>query len=174
LRVRQQGMLLRDRETTNLYFSAQITKCRVQRSGIPHLTKNGSDTRISSMRHHPTVACAAFCKESRMKFGDSTKPHRKSVGMGHPWSVGTENSQARFPHSFWCEPWTPGASLKRRFAVCRMSVCSRRNRSRTICRQIRTCASPSLCPRSSHKSDLLPPASVRATPAPCLCSCSAG
>jgi hypothetical protein len=23
-------------------------------------------------------ACAAFCKESRMKFLDSTKPHRKS------------------------------------------------------------------------------------------------
>jgi hypothetical protein len=27
-----------------------------------------------------------------MKFGDSAKPHRKSGGMGHPWSVGTGKS----------------------------------------------------------------------------------
>jgi hypothetical protein len=35
----------------------------------------------------PMVACAAFFEESRMKFGDSTKPHRKSGGTGHPGSI---------------------------------------------------------------------------------------
>jgi hypothetical protein len=30
------------------------------------------------------AACAAFYKESRMKFVDPTKPYRKSGGMGHP------------------------------------------------------------------------------------------
>jgi hypothetical protein len=33
------------------------------------------------------VACAAFFEESRLNVGDSTKPHRKSGGMGHPGSV---------------------------------------------------------------------------------------
>jgi hypothetical protein len=32
----------------------------------------------------PSVACAAFCKESRMKFIKATELHRKSGGMGHP------------------------------------------------------------------------------------------
>ncbi len=31
-------------------------------------------TRISCTRHPPTLACAAFSKESRMKFADATKP----------------------------------------------------------------------------------------------------
>jgi hypothetical protein len=31
----------------------------------------------------PMFACAAFCKESRMKFLGSTKPHRKSGGSPH-------------------------------------------------------------------------------------------
>jgi hypothetical protein len=39
---------------------------------------------ISCTRIHSTAACAAFCKESRMKVGEFTKLHRKSGGMGHP------------------------------------------------------------------------------------------
>jgi hypothetical protein len=30
------------------------------------------------------AACAAFIKESRMRFVDPSKPYRKSGGMGHP------------------------------------------------------------------------------------------
>jgi hypothetical protein len=33
---------------------------------------------------HPTAACAAFVKESRMKFGESTGVRRKSGDLGHP------------------------------------------------------------------------------------------
>jgi hypothetical protein len=44
-------------------------------------------TRISCTRIHSTAACAAFCKESRMKVGEFTKFHRKSGGMGHPTVV---------------------------------------------------------------------------------------
>jgi hypothetical protein len=44
-------------------------------------------TRISCTHIHSTAACAAFCKESRMKIGEFTKPHRKSGGMGHPTFV---------------------------------------------------------------------------------------
>jgi hypothetical protein len=41
-------------------------------------------TRISCTRIHSTAACAAFCKESRMKVGEFTELHRKSGEMGHP------------------------------------------------------------------------------------------
>jgi hypothetical protein len=37
-------------------------------------------TRISCTWPHPTTACAAFSKESRMKFANANKLHRKSVG----------------------------------------------------------------------------------------------
>jgi hypothetical protein len=36
-------------------------------------------------------ACAAFSKESRMKFVDPTKPYRKFGGMGHPQICSTFN-----------------------------------------------------------------------------------
>jgi hypothetical protein len=51
---------------------------------ISHIWQKTSQTRISCTRLKLTVACAAFCKESRMKFVDSTKSHRKSGDMGRP------------------------------------------------------------------------------------------
>jgi hypothetical protein len=45
--------------------------------------KNGL-TRISCTRHQATAACAAFTEESRMKFTNANKLHRKSGGMGYP------------------------------------------------------------------------------------------
>src|ERR1700678_510695 len=53
-------------------------------SGIPHLAKNERDTRISCTRHQATSTRAAFIEESRMKFINANKLHRKSGGMGHP------------------------------------------------------------------------------------------
>src|ERR1700685_1854139 len=58
--------------------------CRITResegesNGIPHLAKNERDTRISCTRHQATATCAAFIKESRMKFINANKLHRKS------------------------------------------------------------------------------------------------
>jgi len=49
-------------------------------------------------------ACAAFSKESRMKFADPKKPHRKSGGMGHPLHVPTS-----LPHS---HPLRPAPGLR--------------------------------------------------------------
>ncbi len=54
---------------------------RVQLEGS-HLAKRGRDTRISLTRIHPTTACAAFVKESRMNFGESTGFDRKSEIWG--------------------------------------------------------------------------------------------
>jgi hypothetical protein len=42
------------------------------------------------------AACAAFFKESRMRFVDPTKPYRKSGGMGHPART-LQKRQAYFP-----------------------------------------------------------------------------
>jgi hypothetical protein len=53
-------------------------------SGIPCLAKNERDTRISCTRHQATAAIAAFIEESRVKFINADKLHRKSGGMGHP------------------------------------------------------------------------------------------
>ena len=59
------------------------------------LAKNERDTRISCTRIHLTAACAAFFKESRMRFGEFIKVRRKSGGMGHPWLVvRTEGSES--------------------------------------------------------------------------------
>jgi hypothetical protein len=52
--------------------------------GIPHLAKNKRDARISCTLHRARVACAAFIEESRMKFINANKLHRKSGGVGHP------------------------------------------------------------------------------------------
>jgi hypothetical protein len=46
--------------------------------------KHRQGPRISYCAAPDMVACAAFSKESRMKFVDSTKPHWKSGGMGRP------------------------------------------------------------------------------------------
>src|SRR6202453_4549717 len=56
----------------------------VNTRGIPHLAKNERDTRISCTRHQATAACAAFIKESRMKFINASKLHRKSGVWGTP------------------------------------------------------------------------------------------
>src|SRR6204780_5210828 len=47
---------------------------------LPHLAKNVRDTRISCTQHQPTATCAAFIEESRMKFINANKLHRKSGG----------------------------------------------------------------------------------------------
>src|ERR1700679_2180021 len=51
--------------------------------GIPLKPKRGL-TRISCTRHQATATCAAFIEESRMKFTNANKLHRRSGGMGHP------------------------------------------------------------------------------------------
>jgi hypothetical protein len=59
----------------------------VEVRGIPHLAQSArSDPDFLSAA--PTmVACAAFCKESRMKLVERTEPNRKSAGMGQDlWS----------------------------------------------------------------------------------------
>jgi hypothetical protein len=49
-----------------------------------HICQNRADTRISCTPHEATATCAAFIEESRMKFINANKLHRKSGGMGHP------------------------------------------------------------------------------------------
>jgi hypothetical protein len=53
----------------------------------PTLRKIREGPRISYCAAPAMAACAAFIKESRMKFVDPTKPYRKSGGVGHPRSV---------------------------------------------------------------------------------------
>ena len=53
-------------------------------SGIPHLAKNERYTRISCRQHETASTCAAFIKESRIKFINATKLRRKSRDLGHP------------------------------------------------------------------------------------------
>ena len=53
----------------------------------PTLRKKREGPRISYCAVPALGACAAFYKESRMKFVDPTKPYRKSGGMGHPSPV---------------------------------------------------------------------------------------
>src|ERR1700678_3318982 len=68
-------------------------------SGIPHLAKNERDTRISCTWHQATSTCAAFIEESRIKFINANKLHRKSGGMGHPsfvWETKGGNMLRRF------------------------------------------------------------------------------
>jgi len=65
-------------------FAYGAENLRVQRRGIPQLAKNERDTRISCTRAQETATCAAFIKESRMKFINANKLHRKSGGVGHP------------------------------------------------------------------------------------------
>src|SRR5580658_3167883 len=55
--------------------------------GIPHLAKNERDARISCTWYQATATCAAFIEESRIKFINANKLHRKSGGVGHPSSV---------------------------------------------------------------------------------------
>jgi hypothetical protein len=55
-------------------LSAQDVEVR----DIPHLAKNERDTQISCTRYQARAACAAFIEESRMKFINANKPHRKS------------------------------------------------------------------------------------------------
>jgi hypothetical protein len=71
-----------------LWLCLSPEKLRVEVRGIPHLAKNERDARISCTLLQPSSACAAFIKESRMKFGDLTKPHRKSGvwGTRRSWS----------------------------------------------------------------------------------------
>jgi hypothetical protein len=52
--------------------------------GIPPFAKKREGPRISYCAAPAMAACAAFYKESRMKFVDPTKLYRKSGGMGHP------------------------------------------------------------------------------------------
>ena len=52
--------------------------------GIPPFAKKREGPRISYCAAPAMAACAAFFKESRMRFVDPNKPYRKSGGMGHP------------------------------------------------------------------------------------------
>jgi hypothetical protein len=73
------------------------------RAIIPLKPKHGL-TRISCTRHQATAACAAFIEESRMKFINANKLHRKSGGMGHPAFVAGVTKTMRFsPNSIIVE-----------------------------------------------------------------------
>jgi hypothetical protein len=50
--------------------------------GIPHLAKNERDAPNFLYAALDRTACAALSKESRMKFREPTKPHRKSGMWG--------------------------------------------------------------------------------------------
>jgi hypothetical protein len=50
--------------------------------GIPHLAKNERDAPIFLYAALERTACAALFKESRMKFWEPTKLHRKSGMWG--------------------------------------------------------------------------------------------
>jgi hypothetical protein len=50
----------------------------VEVRGIPHLAKNERDAPNFLYAALDETACAPFFKERRMKFGEPTKPHRKS------------------------------------------------------------------------------------------------
>jgi hypothetical protein len=49
---------------------------------VSHPLQRAQRTRISYCAAPAMAACAAFFKESRMRFVDPTKPYRKSGGWG--------------------------------------------------------------------------------------------
>ena len=57
---------------------------RYRDSWYPTLRNKREGPRISYCAAPTMAACAAFYKESRMRFVDPTRPYRKSGGMGHP------------------------------------------------------------------------------------------
>ena len=61
-------------DTTNLDTDGRVS----------HPLQRAQRTRISYCAAPAMAACAAFFKESRMRFVDPTKPYRKSGEMGHP------------------------------------------------------------------------------------------
>ena len=60
--------------TGNVEYDAQIELS----SRLPRLAVGPERTRISCLAALDTTTCAAFIKESRMKFTDATKFNRKS------------------------------------------------------------------------------------------------
>jgi hypothetical protein len=65
---------------------------------FPTLRKKREGPRTSYRVAPALAACAAFYKESRMKFVDPTRLNRKSGGMGHPQFC----CRARNPLGFYC------------------------------------------------------------------------
>src|ERR1700722_14561317 len=63
--------------------SSDLSQSRVEVRGIPHLPEPG---RYPYFLYAvpKSATCAAFIKESRMKFLDANQLHRKYGGMGHP------------------------------------------------------------------------------------------
>ena len=70
-------------------------------------------TPISCTWPHPTTACAAFSKESRMKFANANKLHRKSgrLGLSRPGKEGVHGEEfltgLRNRESIYIEFFTP-------------------------------------------------------------------
>jgi hypothetical protein len=81
-----------DSTALSLWLLIHPMHLAVNIGGIPLKPKNGL-TRISCARHQATAACAAFIEESRMKFINANKLHRKSGGMGHPSFVREPNAR---------------------------------------------------------------------------------
>jgi hypothetical protein len=53
---------------------------------VGHISRKISEIPGFPVRTSSSIACAAFVKESRMKFINANKPHRKSGGMAYrPW-----------------------------------------------------------------------------------------
>jgi hypothetical protein len=69
-------------------------------SWYPTLRKKREGPRISYCAAPALAACAAFYKESRMKFVDPTKPYRKSGGMGHPGICALPDEDRKCPVSY--------------------------------------------------------------------------
>jgi hypothetical protein len=68
----------------------------VEVRGIPRLAQSTRSDPDFLYATRPVFAGAVFCKESRMKFVERTKPNRKSGVMGHPGSVGMGKSSGEF------------------------------------------------------------------------------
>jgi hypothetical protein len=75
----------------------QIREAGALSAEYPTQAQKRGLTRISCTWHQATAACAAFVEESRMKFINANKLHRKSGGMGHSTFVagaGDRNDKA--------------------------------------------------------------------------------
>ena len=81
----QKPIFMKSANPTPVWFCDARSKIECETCGIPHLAKNERDAPNFLYTTLDRTACAAlFFEESRMKFREPTKLHRKSGGVGHP------------------------------------------------------------------------------------------
>ena len=66
---------------------------------VSHISRKASEIPGFPYAAQARATCAAFIKESRMKFINANRPHRKSGGVGHPSVVanGKSRIERRYP-----------------------------------------------------------------------------